>query len=126
MKLADVFTIIGFIFSAVILILFILIGIYLYVVDRKQKQHPILRNYPVIGRARYFLETIGPELRQYLFDNDREGRPLSRIDFQHIVRKSKYKRDVIGFGSRKNFEEPGYYIRNAMFPKLLEELKIDR
>src|SRR5699024_1244670 len=104
----------------------IIIGIYLYVIDRKQKQHPIHRNYPIIGRARYFFETIGPELRQYLFDNDREGEPLSRIDFQQIVRKAKYKRDVIGFGSRRDFEEPGYYIRNAMFPKLLEELKIDR
>src|SRR5699024_7914773 len=120
------FTIIGFIVCVVIVLILILTVIFLYIIDRKQKQHPILRNYPVIGRARYFLETIGPELRQYLFDNDREGRPLSRIDFQHIVRKSKYKRDVIGFGSRKNFEEPGYYIRNAMFPKLLEELKIDR
>src|SRR5690625_3376514 len=95
-------------------------------VDRRQKQHPVLRNYPVIGRARYFLETIGPELRQYFFDNDREGRPISRMHFQQIVRKAKYKRDVIGFGSRRNFEEPGYYIRNSMFPKLLEELKVNR
>src|SRR5690625_2231206 len=120
------FTIIGFIVCVVIVLILILTGIFLYIIDRKQKQHPVLRNYPVIGRARYFLETIGPELRQYLFDNDREGRPLSRADYQHVVKKSKYKRDVIGFGSVKNYEEPGYYIRNAMFPKLLEELKIDR
>ena len=98
----------------------------MYFIDRTQKQHPILRNYPVIGRMRYFLETIGPELRQYLFDSDEEGKPFSRIDYQHIVKKAKYKRDVIGFGSQRDFEEAGYYIRNSMFPKLTEELKMDR
>lgn len=126
MHLANIFTIIGFLFCLFILILIIITSIYIYVIDRKQKQHPVLRNYPLIGRARYFLETIGPELRQYLFDSDREGRPFSRTDFQHIVRKAKYKRDVVGFGSRRDFEKPGYYIKNALFPKLLEELQIDR
>lgn len=126
LNMADLLIIISFTVGAAILFIFILLLIILFVVDRTQKQHPVLRNYPLIGRARYFLETIGPEFRQYLFDNDREGKPLSRVEFQHIVRKAKYKRDVISFGTRKDFEKPGYYIRNAMFPKLLEELKIDR
>ncbi|MGM0879086.1 MAG: FMN-binding glutamate synthase family protein [Bacillota bacterium] len=126
MIIANVLTIIGFVFCALILLVLIIIGIYLYFIDRTQKQHPILRNNPVIGRARYFLETIGPELRQYLFNNDREGKPFSRNEYQHIVKKAKYKRDVIGFGSQRDFEEAGYYIRNSMFPKLTEELKMDR
>jgi len=126
LNIADLFIIISFTLLIAVLFIVVLTLIILYVVDRKQKQHPVLRNYPLIGRVRYFLETIGPEMRQYFFDNDREGRPLSRMSFQHIVRKAKYKRDVIGFGTRKNFDVPGYYIRNAMFPKLLEELMIDR
>ncbi|MCP3739550.1 FMN-binding glutamate synthase family protein [Rossellomorea sp. BNER] len=126
MNIANVFTIIGFI--ACILIFLILLGavLYFYYIDRTQKQHPILRNYPVIGRARYFFESIGPELRQYFFNNDTEGKPFSRNDYQHIVRKAKYKRDVLGYGSQRDFEEEGYYIRNSMFPKLTEELKMDR
>ncbi len=48
------------------------------------------------------------------------------MDFQHIVKKSKYKRDVIGYGSQRDFNEPGFYIRNSLFPKLTEELKMDR
>lgn len=32
--------------------------------DLVQKKHALLRNFPVIGHARYLLETIGPELRQ--------------------------------------------------------------
>ncbi|MCQ9904376.1 FMN-binding glutamate synthase family protein, partial [Staphylococcus aureus] len=46
--------------------------------DKGQNQHSVLRNYPVLGRVRYFAEKIGPELRQYLFANDTEGKPFSR------------------------------------------------
>jgi glutamate synthase domain-containing protein 2 len=125
LRMADIMVIIGFIFFAIILAILIIIGLYLFFIDRSQKQHPILRNYPLVGRARYFLETLGPELRQYLFNNDNEGEPFSRNEYQHIVKKAKYKRDVIGFGSVRNFEDEGFYIRNSMFPKLTEELKMD-
>lgn len=126
LNLTNVLVITGFIFSALIFLVLIISALYLFFIDRKQKQHPILRNYPVIGRARYFLETIGPELRQYLFNNDSEGKPFSRSEYQHIVKKAKYKRDVLGFGSTRDFEEEGYYISNSMFPKLSEELKMDQ
>jgi len=33
--------------------------------DLVQRKHAIRRNFPVIGRFRYYLEKIGPELRQY-------------------------------------------------------------
>ncbi|ASK62068.1 hypothetical protein CFK37_07785 [Virgibacillus phasianinus] len=125
MNLADIFTIIGFVVIAIIVIVLIIIALYVYSVDRSQKQHPVLRNYPVVGRVRYFFEKIGPELRQYFFNNDNEGKPFSRRDFQHIVKKAKYKRDVYGFGSQRDFEAPGYYIRNSMFPRLTEELRMD-
>ncbi|MBP1950525.1 FMN-binding glutamate synthase family protein [Virgibacillus litoralis] len=126
MNIANVMTIIGFVVVFLILIIVVVTGIYLYNVDQKQKQHPVLRNYPLLGRARYFFESIGPELRQYFFNNDNEGKPFSRNDFQHIVRKAKYKRDVFGFGSQRDFEAEGYYIRNSMFPKLTKELKMDQ
>ncbi|MER2192437.1 MAG: FMN-binding glutamate synthase family protein [Solibacillus sp.] len=125
MNIADVLIVIGSILLFIILVILVFVGLYLYFIDRNQKQHPILRNYPLIGRARYFFETIGPELRQYLFNNDTEGKPFSRYEYQNIVKTAKYKRDVIGFGSLRNFEEPGFYIRNSMFPKLTEEIKMD-
>ena len=76
-------------------------AIYLYSYDRRQKQHSVLRNYPILGKVRYFLEMIGPELRQYLFDSDNEAKPFSREQYGHIVKRSKYVRDVIGFGSNR-------------------------
>jgi len=100
--------------------------LYLYFYDRRQKQHSVLRNYPLLGKVRYFLEMIGPELRQYLFDSDNEAKPFSREEYGHIVKRSKYVRGVIGFGSKREFEKPGYFIRNAMFPRQLEEMKFDR
>ncbi|MFZ3578602.1 FMN-binding glutamate synthase family protein [Virgibacillus sp. DJP39] len=125
MNFADIITVIGFIIVAVIVVVLICVVLYVYFVDRTQKQHPVLRNYPVVGRVRYFFEKVGPELRQYFFNNDNEGKPFSRRDFQHIVRKAKYKRDVIGFGSQRDFDEAGFYVRNSMFPTLTEELKMN-
>lgn len=122
---ADIFIIIG---TILFLIIFItLCGLFLLhiILDRKQKKHSILRNYPLLGRIRYFLEKIGPELRQYWFNSDTEGKPFSRDEYEHIVKNAKYKRDVVSFGSKRDFEKEGYYVRNDMFPKLSDELKID-
>lgn len=126
MNIADYLIVIGF---SVLLLMFLgpaIVLIVLYFVDRSQKSSPILRNYPVLGRVRYFFEKIGPELRQYWFNNDEEGKPFSRNDYQHIVKSAKYKRNVVGFGSERDFEEAGYYIKNALFPKLTDEIQFDR
>ncbi|MBJ7519801.1 MAG: hypothetical protein JHC84_08910, partial [Solirubrobacteraceae bacterium] len=34
--------------------------------DVLQRRHAILHNFPVAGHFRYLLESIGPELRQYI------------------------------------------------------------
>jgi hypothetical protein len=51
-----------------IVLLFIIVcligGIYIH--DVRQTQHTILRNFPVIGHVRYFAETWGEYMRQYV------------------------------------------------------------
>ena len=42
-----------------------------------------------------------------------------------MVMPGKYLNSVIGFGSKRDFEESGYYIRNAMFTKQNEEMRVD-
>jgi len=74
-----------------------------YVFDQRQKQHAVLRNYPLLGRIRYFFEMIGPELRQYLFEHDTAGKPFFRLDYQHVVFSAKYGKAMIGFGFRRDF-----------------------
>ncbi|WP_100331998.1 FMN-binding glutamate synthase family protein [Bacillus xiapuensis] len=99
--------------------------VYLWITDHKQNQHAILRNFPVLGKVRYLFEMIGPEFRQYFFDADNESKPYSRVDFLNVVLPSKYLNHVIPFGSKRDFDKEGYYIRNAMFPKQKTELAVD-
>ena len=40
--------------------------------DVTQKKHTVLRNYPVIGRLRFFFEDLGEYFRQYFFAGDRD------------------------------------------------------
>ena len=46
--------------------------------DLLQRRYAILRNFPVVGHARFWLESIGPELRQYIVAGNDEERPFSR------------------------------------------------
>ena len=86
----------------ILLILFVmvitlppLVLIFLYFKDKNQKQHSIFRNFPLLGRVRYVFEMIGPELRQYMFDGDNQGKPFSRMDFQSIVVAGKYLKTLM-------------------------------
>jgi glutamate synthase (ferredoxin) len=126
MDLAHLLVMIGFAAGTLVMGTLIIFLAYLLLFDRNQRKHSILRNYPVLGRVRYFMEKIGPELRQYWFNSDTEGKPFSRDEYEHIVKSAKYKRDVIGFGSKRDFDKEGYFVRNDMFPKLTEELKVDK
>lgn len=112
-------------FMFLLVVLPISIVLYLYFYDRKQKQHAILRNYPILGRMRYTLEKTGPELRQYLFDDDNDAEPFNRNEYLHMVLPGKYLSSVIGFGSKRDFTEAGYFIRNAVFTKQNEEMRVD-
>ncbi|WEG15068.1 FMN-binding glutamate synthase family protein [Pullulanibacillus sp. KACC 23026] len=126
LNIANYMTIILFVLFVILIVSALSAFLSLYKKDRAQEEHPTLRNYPVLGRMRYFLEKIGPELRQYLFNNDTEGKPFSRDDYEHIVKSAKYKRDVAGFGSKRDFEGEGFYLRNDMFPLQMDELKRDK
>lgn len=113
--------------SICILGFLVIIGIifFAFIEDKKQSQHSVRRNFPVIARFRYLAEQISPELKQYFFEGDNEGKPYSRLDFQFIVKAAKYAKTIIPFGSKRNFDEPGFYIRNVLFPKQIAELKAD-
>ena len=117
-------TILGIVVSIIIIVPLVVFA-FLYVFDEKQTQHAVLRNFPILGRMRYLLEKIGPELRQYLFDGDKNGKPFSREDYTDVIIPAKYQNNMISFGSKRDFDKAGYYIRNAMFPKLGEELRVD-
>ncbi|MEV7397870.1 FMN-binding glutamate synthase family protein [Aeromicrobium sp. NPDC092404] len=79
--------------------------------DLTQKRHALLRNYPVVAHARYWLETIGPELRQYIVTSNDEERPFSRDQRSWIYASSKQENNYSGFGTDNDIEHlPGYAI----------------
>lgn len=79
--------------------------------DLTQKHHAILRNFPVIGHGRYLLESIGPELRQYITTNNDEERPFSRDQRRWVYASAKRQNNYFGFGTDMDVEfEEGYPI----------------
>lgn len=109
-----------------LVLVFLAVGLFVLIhfISRKP-QHSIIRSHPFLGWLRYFLEKLGPEFRQYWFDDDRSGKPFSRYEFIGLVFSAKYRTDILGFGSKQDFQESGYYIANSMFPLLQEELKVN-
>ena len=75
--------------------------------DLLQKHHAVLRNFPVVGHARYLLEEIGPELRQYIVSGNDEERPFSRNQRRWIYASSKLENNYFGFWCRQRHRVPG-------------------
>ncbi|MGB7238475.1 MAG: FMN-binding glutamate synthase family protein [Rhodococcus sp. (in: high G+C Gram-positive bacteria)] len=72
--------------------------------DLTQKRHAILRNFPVLGHARYLLEAVGPELRQYIVSGNDEERPFSRNQRRWIYSSAKLQNNYFGFGADNDTE----------------------
>ena len=77
--------------------------------DLTQKQHAILRNFPVVGHLRYQLERFGPELRQYIVTSNDEERPFSRDQRRWVYASSKLENNYFGFGTDNDFENATGY-----------------
>ena len=75
----------------------LLVAVAIY--DMTQKRHAILRNFPIVGHFRYWLETIGPELRQYIVTSNDEERPFSRDQRRWVYASSKRENNYFGFGT---------------------------
>src|SRR5699024_6836709 len=87
--------------------------VYLFLKYKYQTQLSILKTHPILGRLRYVFEMVGPEFRQYWFLNDKEGRPVDRDTAETIAKAGKYASTVIGFGSKRDFSQTGFYLSNS-------------
>ncbi len=101
--------------TAIVAIAVLLIWI---AVDLLQKKHAIIHNFPLIGHFRYWLEMIGPELRQYIVTNNDEERPFSRDARRWVYASSKKQNNYFGFGTDNDLDTPSNYliIRHSAFP----------
>lgn len=86
------------------------------------KYHTITHNFPVVGHIRYMLESIGPELRQYIVANNREELPFNRIERSWIYASAKNMNNYKGFGTDRDIYKPNYiFLNNAMIPFKVEK-----
>ena len=81
-----------------------------------QKKHALLSNFGILAQLRYLLESLGPELRQYLFMSDTEEKPFSRLERAEVYRKSKGIELSAAFGSLDNFGPQEIKLRHSMYP----------
>lgn len=105
-------------------LLFFIPMIILWIYDLSQKEHAILRNFPVLGHFRYLLEFFRPEVQQYFIANNESERPFNREIRTIIYQRSKNIRDTIGFGTERDILEIGYtWVLHSLDPKHVSEVE---
>ncbi|HKX87320.1 MAG TPA: glutamate synthase-related protein, partial [Flavobacterium sp.] len=93
-------------FSFLLLIFIPLIAMGLF--DMFQSKQTIKRNFPLLGRMRYVLESVGPEMRQYFIETDTEGKPFNRLQRSLVYQRSKKETSTQPFGTQLNVYDVGY------------------
>jgi len=81
-----------------------IIGFY----DLAQPLHSVRRNYPIIGRLRWFFEEIRPEIRQYLIEGDNDKTPFSRSQRSLVYARAKNESSDRAFGTLVDVYQNGY------------------
>ncbi|HEY5784370.1 MAG TPA: FMN-binding glutamate synthase family protein, partial [Microlunatus sp.] len=100
--------------AEIVLVPLVLLGIY----DYFQPKHSILRNYPLAGRLRFLMEGMGPELHQYLVENDTDGRPFDRDTRSVIYQRAKNVADKKPFGTERDVYDSGYsWLTHSISPR---------
>jgi glutamate synthase domain-containing protein 2 len=92
------------------------------VFDALQRTRTVLRNFPVIGRLRYLLEMIRPEINQYFIESNTDGKPFSRELRSIVYQRAKRTLDTLPFGTQRDVTAPGYeWLNHSMTPRAPEE-----
>ncbi len=98
-----------FLFAPVVPI--VMLGIY----DVMQRDHAILRNFPVVGHGRYILESVRPEISQYFIEQNHDGRPMTREQRSIVYQRAKGELSTLPFGTQLDTNAIGYeWINHSM------------
>ncbi len=89
------------------------LGIY----DMIQRKRAVLRNYPILGHMRYMLESIRPEIRQYLLEGEHEKLPFSRAQRSLVYQRAKNAPSEKAFGTLSDVYGNGHeFIGHSLQP----------
>lgn len=88
--------------------------------DALQKEHTVLRNFPIIGHIRYGMEAIRPEIQQYLVESNVDAFPIEREFRSLVYQRAKGELDTRPFGTQRDVYKVGYeWACHSMAAKLL-------
>lgn len=105
--------------TLIVILPLVLLGVY----DLLQKQHSILRNFPVVGHFRYLLEEFRPEIMQYFVETDTQGRPIDRIQRSLVYERAKGVNDTTPFGTQEDVYSEGYeWMEHSIYAKNAKNL----
>jgi glutamate synthase domain-containing protein 2 len=82
----------------------IAIGFY----DMLQTKHSLRRNFPLIGRGRWFMEFVRPFIRQYFIESDIDGAPVNRMFRSVVYQRAKNSLDTNPYGTKVDTYRQGY------------------
>ena len=91
------------------------------VYDYRQKRRAVLGNYPLLGRFRFLLESIRPELRQYFWESDTDELPYSRNQRAMVYQRAKGIMAARPFGSdRDMYTEDFTWLNHSLEPSHID------
>jgi glutamate synthase domain-containing protein 2 len=99
----------------------------LAIINIRQRKHALLRNFPVLGYLRYFFESIRPEIRQYFFESDLDGKPFNRRQRSIVYQRAKNEKQTVAFGMQADSNAPGFeWVAHSVYPVVLnqEDLRV--
>jgi glutamate synthase domain-containing protein 2 len=86
--------------------------------DLGQTRHAVLRNYPISAHLRFLLEELRPEMRQYFFESEKDGRPFSRDERAVVYQRAKMALDKRPFGTQNDVYSDGFeWLRHSIAPE---------
>lgn len=90
------------------------LGIY----DMFQTRHSVRRLYPFLGRFRYMLEAVRPEIQQYFVESDTSGTPIPREFRSLVYQRAKGAKDTRPFGTIFEVNRDGYeWVNHSLSPR---------
>ncbi len=87
------------------------------IADILQRRYPVRYNYPVLGNLRYLIESIRPEIRQYLIEGDNDQLPFSRTQRLLVYARAENRGAEKPFGTLVDVYQNGFeFIGHSMRP----------
>src|ERR1700693_102976 len=87
--------------------------------DLLQKNHAVLRNYPISAHIRFLLEEIRPEMRQYYCERETDAMRFARATRALVYQRAKMVLDKRPFGTQEDVYRDGYeWMHHSVAPKV--------